>query len=556
MLTRYTPPGISRNRVLGALALALAGLFSLWLQVRLQPIPTRSLSELQAEPLAGYVRVQGTVAEPPRWDPKGPRLLFRLNDGTADLRVLASGSVATALQRQERIPRTADVVTVEGRVRENPDSRILEILSPDGLVVERPEPLFPSLGTLPTIPPGTRVQVTGQIRTVRRPYAGLTLVRIQDETGGVEVAWYETLAGRPELPLGAGLRITGALGLYRDSLQVVLDDPKGWAILPWASPPRPIAQALGLPDGAWVGVEGALLQRAEGRWTLQDETGTIEIRLSRELQAALAATPPVGARLQAWGRLRQIRGERVLFPELSLDLRWEPPAATPTPSPSPTAVLFLSPTPSRPPSTPSPTPRPRPTATSFPLGEVSTQPLGTRLAVEGVVIDLQGFSAGWAVILEQGGHRLRLFIPNRQMGELPGREGLYPGATIRATGVLTLYRGELELLPQRGRDIIVRKGVRPEAPPRSIGSLTPGDQGARVQIRGEVIEAGGFSAGLRLTVRDESGAIPVILWENVAAMVPERLKGKGAKVEIIGQVRIYRGELQLIPTVPWEVRSP
>ncbi|WP_322797812.1 hypothetical protein, partial [Thermoflexus sp.] len=109
MSTRYTPPGVSRNRVLGALALALAGLFSLWLQVRLQPIPTRSLSELQSEPLAGYVRVQGTVAEPPRWDPKGPRLLFRLNDGTADLRVLASGSVATALQRQERIPRTADV---------------------------------------------------------------------------------------------------------------------------------------------------------------------------------------------------------------------------------------------------------------------------------------------------------------------------------------------------------------------------------------------------------------------------------------------------------------
>jgi len=171
-------------------------------------------------------------------------------------------------------------------------------------------------------------------------------------------------------------------------------------------------------------------------------------------------------------------------------------------------------------------------------------------------MDLQGFSAGWAVILEQEGHRLRLFIPNQQMAEVPGREGLYLGATIRATGVLTPYRGELELLPQRGRDIIVRRGIRPEAPLRSIGSLTPGDQGARVQIRGEIVEARSFSAGLRLLVRDESGALPVILWENVAAMVPERLKAKGAKVEIVGQVRVYRGELQLIPTVPWEVRSP
>ncbi|MCS7251762.1 MAG: hypothetical protein RMK32_00685 [Anaerolineae bacterium] len=555
MLTRYTPPGISRNRVLGALALALAGLFSLWLQARFQPIPTRSLSELQSEPIAGYVRVQGTVVEPPRWDPEEPRLLFRLNDGAADLRVLASGSVATALQHQERIPRTADVVTVEGRVRENLDSSILEILSPDGLVIQRPEPIPLSLGTLPSVTLGTRIQVAGQIRNVRRPYAGLTLVRIQDETGEVEVAWYETLAGRPELPLGAGLQITGALGLYRDSLQVVLDDPKGWAILPWAPIPWPIAQALDLPDGTWVGIQGVLLQRDEGRWMLQDETGTIEIRLSQKLQAALSATPPVGARLQAWGRLRQIRGQKVLFPELSLDLHWELPIVTPTPFPSPTStsVSFPSPTPSL---TPSLTPRPRPTVTPFPLGEVSTQQLGNRLTVEGVVSDLRGFAPGWAVILEQGGHRLRLFIPNRQMAELPGREGLYLGATIRATGVLTLYRGELELLPQRGRDILVRRGVRPDAPPRLIGSLTPDDQGARVQIRGEVIEASSFSAGLRLIVRDESGAIPVILWENVAEMIPERLKGKGARVEIIGQVRIYRGELQLIPTVPWEVRSP
>lgn len=553
MRTRYIPPGIPRSRTLGALALAFAGLLALWAQIRLQPVPTRSPSELQSEDLAGYIRVQGVVAEPPRWDPEGPRLLFRMTDGTADLLVLASGPVATALQGHGRIPRTADVVTVEGRVREGSDSRALEILSPDAVVIERPEPLSLSLGSLSTASIGTRIRVAGQIRQVRRPYAGLTLIQLQDETGVGEVAWYEAMAGRPELPLGAGLQITGALGLYRDTLQVVLDDPEGWALVPWSPTPRPIAQAISLPDGAWVGIAGFLLQRSESRWTIQDDTGTIEIGLSRELQAALTATPPVGARLQAWGRLRRVRGEPVLFPELSLDLRWEPPAATPTPSPSPTPTPLPTPSPSP---TPSLTPRPRPTATPFPLHELSTQSPGARLTVEGMVTDLQGFSAGWAVILEQNGHRLRLFIPNRQMAEVPGREGIYLGATIRATGVLTLYRGELELLPQRGRDILVRKGIHPDAPLRSIGSLTPDDRGARVQIRGEIAEAGGFSAGLRLIVRDESGALPVILWENVAAMVPERLKEKGAKVEVIGQVRIYRGELQLIPTVPWEVRSP
>lgn len=553
MRTRYNPPRIPRSRTLGALALAFVGLLALWAQIRLQPVPTRSPSELQAEDLAGYARVQGVVAEPPRWDPEGPHLLFRLTDGTVDLLVLASGPVATALQGHGRIPRTADVVTVEGRVREGSDSRTLELLSPDAVVIERPEPLPLSLGSLSSAAIGTRIRVAGQIRRVRRPYAGLTLIQLQDGTGTVEVAWHEALAGRPELPLGAGLQITGALGVYRDTFQMVLDDPEGWAFIPWTPTPRPIAQAIGLPDGAWVGIAGVLLQRSEGRWTVRDDSGAMEIGLSRELQAALTATPPVGARLHAWGRLRRVRGETLLFPELSLDLRWEPPVATPTPSllPVPTPLPSSSPTPA-----PSPTPRPRPTATPFPLRELSTPSPGTRLTVEGAVVDLQGFSAGWAVVLEQDGYRLRLFIPNRQMAEVPGREGIYPGATIRATGVLTRYRGELELLPQRGRDILVRKGVRPDAPLRSIGSLTPGDQGTRVRIRGEVVEAGRFSAGLRLIVRDESGALPVILWENVAAMVPERAKEKGSRVEIIGQVRIYRGELQLIPTVPWEVRSP
>jgi DNA/RNA endonuclease YhcR with UshA esterase domain len=76
-----------------------------------------------------------------------------------------------------------------------------------------------------------------------------------------------------------------------------------------------------------------------------------------------------------------------------------------------------------------------------------------------------------------------------------------------------------------------------------------------VRIAGQVVERTRFSAGIRLVVRDESGALPVILWENVAALIPEPLQEPGANVEIIGRVRLYRGELQVIPTVPWEVRS-
>lgn len=548
-------PSTPKGSAWGAVLLAIAGLISLWLQARLQPVPTPSIAELRTEGSFGYVRVRGTIIEPPRWNPEGPQLLFRLSDGPTDLSVLAFGPVAAELQRRGRIPRTGDTVTVEGRVREGTDSVRLELITPDGIAIERPDPLPLPIGALATASVGTRVHITGQIRSIRRPYAGLTLIRLQDETGAIDVAWYETLvAERPELPIGAGLQITGALGLYRETLQVVLDDPEGWAFRPWAFTPRPIAHARSLPDRTWVGVEGLLQSLSGGRWVLTDPTGELLVGISSQLRAALTATPPPGTRLRVWGQLRRIDGEPVLFPELSVDLRWEPshvPIAPPSPTPLPAPAI--SPSLSL---TPSPTPRPRPTSTPFPIAELRSQPPGTLLTVEGTVADLRGFSAGWVMFLEQSGGRLRIFIPTEQMAQIPGREGLYPGALIRATGVLTLYRGELELLPRGGRDIIVRRGVRPDAPLRTVASLNPGDQGARVRIVGQVLEVEPFSAGLRLRVGDGSGAIPVILWENVAAGIPERLKSKGASVEVIGQVRIYRGELQVIPTVPWEVRSP
>ncbi len=395
------------------------------------------------------------------------------------------------------------------------------------------------------------MQITGQIRSVRRPYEGLTLIRLQDETGSIDVAWYEALVGtRAELPLGAGLRITGALTLYREAPQVALDDPEGWARIPWTPVPQPIARARERPDGAWVSVEGILEELSDTRWTLADETGSLEVQLSRGLRAALPATPPPGAQVQIWGRLRWRAGTPALYPELSLELRWEPPVATPMPVPSPTArpMPTLSPTPTS-------TPRLRPTPAPFPLSALSTITPGVSVTVVGTVAELYGFSAGWALILEQEGHRLRVFIPSAQMASVPGREGIYPGAQIRATGVLTLYRGELELLPRSGRAILVEKAVRPDAPPRAIGSLSPADQNVTVRIAGQVVERTRFSAGIRLVVRDDSGALPVILWENVAALIPEPLQEPGANVEIIGRVRLYRGELQVIPTVPWEVRS-
>lgn len=70
----------------------------------------------------------------------------------------------------------------------------------------------------------------------------------------------------------------------------------------------------------------------------------------------------------------------------------------------------------------------------------------------------------------------------------------------------------------------------------------------RVQIQGYVTRVTKFSQGVRVTVADDSGALTLVLWQDLLDQIPNaRELQNGAQLQALGQVAQYRGELELVP---------
>lgn len=91
--------------------------------------------------------------------------------------------------------------------------------------------------------------------------------------------------------------------------------------------------------------------------------------------------------------------------------------------------------------------------------------------------------------------------------------------------------------------------TRVEPVERAIGEITPGDLYLRVRVRGEVREVYSPYAGLTLiTIRDETGEIPVAVDENLVALSgPLPALAARQPVEVVAAVSLYRDTPQLVP---------
>jgi DNA/RNA endonuclease YhcR with UshA esterase domain len=90
---------------------------------------------------------------------------------------------------------------------------------------------------------------------------------------------------------------------------------------------------------------------------------------------------------------------------------------------------------------------------------------------------------------------------------------------------------------------------RPEAEPRTLGSLTPDDYLRRVRVRGQVWSVRQPYEGLTLiTLRDTTGAAEVAVPQRLERLTGELLPLEpGQSVEVVGTVDLYRDTPQIVP---------
>ncbi len=230
-----------------------------------------------------------------------------------------------------------------------------------------------------------------------------------------------------------------------------------------------------------------------------------------------------------------------------------PPTPTATPRPRPTLTPIPSATPEPSPTPPPPTPTPVPVVIT-PIGRLSEH-MGEEVTVEGKVVSAASFSKGFKFTLDDGTGQAVLLMWLNVYDDCWDARKINIGARVRATGTVQTYENELQVVPEWGRQVKALQAAAPSAPARPIASLTAADEGQRVMIEGTVARIEKSESNIRLFVNDGSGEMLVLLWPNIYERVPnrERLDTPGTPVQVVGAVQIYRGTLEVVPALPYDV---
>jgi DNA/RNA endonuclease YhcR with UshA esterase domain len=513
-----------------ALVLAVAGLGGLWLaSTRVQP-PLIQIGQLGGMLNMAYVRVEGLVTEGPDYDPQAEGLSFTLNDDSGELRISAYRTDARDLIAMGRIPAVGDRVSVAGNVRIREDFTALYINAPELLQIARPEPEGAQIGRLSPLDIGRRVRVRGQVREVRTPYPGLTLLSLRDSSGEIAVVVSEALVQLTgplaAITAGQSLEVVAAVSLYGDTPQLVPASTADIVVLSGETALAALRQIGSLTSsdvGQWIQVQGQIVENtpfSSGvKFAVDDGSGQIVVLLwdSVYSQVPYSATLDVGARVRVQGSVSEYRGELELVAEVAQDI----------------AILVGAPPPEE--------------AT---VAALSPADAGRMVTLRGVLGPAQPFSRGIRYPLNDGSGEITLLLWDNVVAETPA--GLGAGAEVRVLGQVAEYRGTLEIVPRKGSDLhVLGQGVLPTPTPATItaiGSLTAAHEGQVLTVEGTLGEGETFSAGLRFPLRDDSGEIVLLLWQNVVDALPDAgTLEAGVRVRISGEISLYQGALEIVP---------
>mgnify|MGYP006287108455 CR=1 FL=1 len=232
-----------------------------------------------------------------------------------------------------------------------------------------------------------------------------------------------------------------------------------------------------------------------------------------------------------------------------------PPTATPTSEPAATPVPDASPT-----ATGSPTPEPSPTNTATP--EIQTTAINALdpsteedVTVRGRVVATSSFSKGFKFTLDDGTGQATLLMWHNVYDECPDAPQLNIGATVIAEGKVGQYEGEVQIEPPFPEWVDVVSPGGAYAPEYEIGALG-GHLNELATVTGEIENVEDAGSGVKIWVKDDTGQVMVFIWESVLERIPQAnpaLGTPGTRVRVTGEVQEYKGALEIVPTLPYDV---
>jgi DNA/RNA endonuclease YhcR with UshA esterase domain len=225
------------------------------------------------------------------------------------------------------------------------------------------------------------------------------------------------------------------------------------------------------------------------------------------------------------------------------------PAATALPTSTPTEAATATAT-----ATPTEAPTPTPEFVRTQIGALPEH-MDEEVTVIGTVVATASLSQGFKFTLDDGSGQVVLLMWHNVYDDCYAAPQLNIGAEVRATGDVGEYQGELQVEPRFGSQVKVQHAGGAFAPQVAFNTLN-GYLGQVVQVAGEIGNVSGTSSAVILSVFDETGAAPVFIWRTILDRIPKAnpaLGTVGTRVRVVGVVQEYRGSLEIVPALPYDV---
>lgn len=372
------------------------------------------------------------------------------------------------------------------------------------------------------------VRITGRVaRSLSYdPKSGYLAFWVDDGTGEVHISAYRdvtevVLAAGKTPALGDKVTVAGTLRIREDYVALTLNVPEHLEL----SRPAPINletnELTVLDEGLRVRLTGEVRRvysPYEGLTliTLRDANGEVVIAVDETVIALTGALPEI-----IEGQGIEVVGTVSLYKD------------TPQLVPADVADIMLSAAP------------PEPIIETRKLSALSAEDEGALVQVQGRIVLMEGFKGGVKAVLDDGSTQITLLLWDSVYGALDNPAALDTGAEVEVEGEVSVYQGDLEIVPKTAGDIRIQAPA-PEIPWVEVKTLTSIDVGRVVRVRGVLGKPDAFSAGVKVQLDDGTGEITVLFWNNIVTALEQR-PAEGMLAEVIGEIEEYQGELEIIP---------
>jgi len=189
-----------------------------------------------------------------------------------------------------------------------------------------------------------------------------------------------------------------------------------------------------------------------------------------------------------------------------------------------------------------------PIAPLKPIGDIDAGDADQMACVEGTIVTVERTSGGRKHMLQDSTGGIALMLWQSILGYIGDRQGMGQGAVVGVCGRISIYDGELEVLPESALDVQVVRPVAMAVTRLALSEINAGHVGQVVSTVGQIARVRPVTGGYWLALQEGAARLRLLLWESLfqACDDKDRLVS-GAWVSTTGLVQAYEGVLEIVP---------